>query len=317
MGVSRQILIVDSSLAFAMMLKEMLEVNGDCQATVVASGSDALQAIVEQQFNLVIVDMGINDIPPVTMIKAIREARPTMRVMLIPLLGTDLPPEVRTLDIQGVLPKPFFVGELPAIIEAAFAAKVSPPASPPAPTAEARPAAQPSTVAAPAAEARPAAQPGIVAAPAAEARPAIQPAVAGAAPSPASPLAATLRGKVKEIDRLLADLNREVKAETILVTSGNELIAVGGLLNRERSQELALLVAEGAQAASRAAAFLGEPLGRFEQTLHEGSEFCLYSLNLAEGLVLSIALSSATPLGMIRYHARRTGAALLKLAGVS
>ena len=104
--------------------------------------------------------------------------------------------------------------------------------------------------------------------------------------------------------RLIDDLNREVRAEAILLIVGPELIAQAGMLSQERCYELAMLVAQSSQAAVQAARFLGEPAGRFAQSLHEGEEYRLYSLSLSEGISLSLALSSNVPLGIIRHQCR-------------
>jgi CheY-like chemotaxis protein len=396
--VTRRILVVDSDFAFATMLKEGLERGSDFEAVAVHTGSDALQSVIEQPFSLVIIDMGVRDIRPGTLVRAIREAKPNMRIMLIPLFGQELPPSAQALNIQGILPKPFFMDELPVIVEAALGvepgqavplAAASSPAIPGSeaelaldlgleaePTLdlglEAEPALDLGLEAEPTLdlgleaeptldlglEAEPALDLGLEAEPALdlglEAEPALDlgleaepeapalemepPPVAepepppaeptpppaeervlerpAAPPLPSFPYTSALRRKVKDVDKLLDELNREVRAEAILVTSGGELIAFAGVLGRERSEELAAVVAEGAQATARVAGFLGEPDGRFEQSLHQGSEYTMFSLSPAEGLVLSMALSSTTPLGIIRYNALRTGKALLKLAGL-
>jgi len=84
------------------------------------------------------------------------------------------------------------------------------------------------------------------------------------------------------------------------------LIADAGMLSRVQCQELTTLVSQSSQAAAQAARFLGERAGRFAQSLHEGAEYRLYSLSLAEGISLSLALSSNVPLGMIRHQCRQT-----------
>jgi predicted regulator of Ras-like GTPase activity (Roadblock/LC7/MglB family) len=121
-----------------------------------------------------------------------------------------------------------------------------------------------------------------------------------------------LRANESEILRLLDDLNREVRAEAILLIAGLELIAQAGMLSRTQCQELTMLVAQSSQAAAQAASFLGERAGRFGQSLHEGSEYRLYSLSLGEGILLSLALSSNVPLGMIRHQCRQTADQLSK-----
>ena len=114
------ILVVDSDEGFGMMLTEGLQNSGDYTAALVNSGEDALQSIVESQYDLVIVDVAIADMHPATLIKAIREAKDGMKIMMTPMIGRDLPKEFKTLDINGVLPKPFFVGDLPALVDQAM-----------------------------------------------------------------------------------------------------------------------------------------------------------------------------------------------------
>jgi len=118
--VGEEILIVDQDEAFATMLQESLEASGAYKATRVTSADEALQAVVEGNFDLAIIDLGLEDIDAVTLIRAIREAKPRLRLMLIPLVGEELPPEVQELNVQGVLPKPFFIGDLQQRIESAL-----------------------------------------------------------------------------------------------------------------------------------------------------------------------------------------------------
>ncbi|MEW5959145.1 MAG: hypothetical protein AB1801_15555, partial [Chloroflexota bacterium] len=55
------ILVVDSDEGFGLMLKEGLENSGHYSSQCVHSGGDALQAVVEHGFDLVIVDMALAD----------------------------------------------------------------------------------------------------------------------------------------------------------------------------------------------------------------------------------------------------------------
>jgi CheY-like chemotaxis protein len=301
--VRHHILVVDSNQAFATMLKEGLETTASYQVALAHTGSDALEAVVENPFDMVIVDMGLQDVKPARLVKAIREAKPSMRLMLIPLFGGELPDDLKNVPIQGILPKPFFVGDLPRLVAQAMG--IAAPADPtPAAAPESKDGQPDSPDPAPvenvSSSSPVAAQP-----PPPEEMPP-QP-----APSPES--LARWRKKEKDIVQLLKALNREVRAECILVTSGAQLVAFSGLLAREQTAKLAQLVAQTTAAASRAAAFLGEPAGHFEQSLHEGAEYCLYSLSLSEDLVLSLALSTDVPLGTLRYRARQTAEELLDL----
>ena len=309
---THSILVVDSDDAFSTILKEGLESTGEYRVSTVHAGGDALESVVERPFDMVIVDMGLPDVKPVTLVRAIREAKPSMRLMLIPLLGQQIPNELQDVDIQGILPKPFFVGDLPNIVSEAIATGMPlPPASSKPELKVAAPAR--SGVAALGEEAS--ATAAAPEPPPLEEMPMSPPPVdtqAGASAYPKE-LMATLQAKEGEIVLLLKDLNREVRAESIMVTLGAELVAFSGLLGREQAANLAALVATTTEAAARAAAFLGEPEGRFEQSLLEGAEYRLYSLRVSEGLLLSLALSSDVPLGSLRYRTRQTAEELLEL----
>jgi CheY-like chemotaxis protein len=318
--VAYNVLVVDSDQAFATILKEGLETNGNCRVTLTQSGSDALESVVERPFDLVIVDMGLQGVKPVTLVKAIREAKPAMRLMLIPLFGQQIPAELKELKIQGFLPKPFFVGDLPRLVGEALNIETFASPAPPAPELNvAAPVRRDVKSAAPIKEspAAPAAViapfPPVTGQPQAEKAPPSPATPAPEAPSFSPAVVARLQGKEQQIAQLLKSLNREVRAESIMVTLGTQLIAFAGLLSREQAANLAKLVAESTDAAAQMATFLGEPSARFEQSMHEGAEYRMYSLSVGEGLVLSLALSSDTPLGTLRYRARQTVEELLEL----
>lgn len=293
------ILVVDSDEGFGLILKEGLENSGFYHARCVHTGAAALESVVEENYDLVIVDMALTDMPPKTLIQAVRDAKSGMKIMVIPLIGQKVPDSIQALSINGFLTKPFFVGDLPDLIDEAIGRRRNP--------ADARPVAPPVTVAPP---------------PAADKAPLpaeTPPVESMAAPAPPVPMTTVsrdtlryLRANEAEILRLLDDLNREVRAEAILLIAGGELIAQAGMLSREHCQELTLLVAQSSQAAAQAANFLGEPAGRFLQSLHEGNAYRLYSLSLSEGILLSLALSSNVPLGMIRHQCRQIADRLSK-----
>jgi CheY-like chemotaxis protein len=310
--VTQSILVVDNDDAFSTILKEGLESTGEYRVSTVHAGGDALESVAERPFDMVIVDMGLPDVKPVTLVRAIREAKPSMRLMLIPLFGQQIPNELQDVDIQGILPKPFFVGDLPAIVSEAMATGM------PLPPASSKPELKVAVPARPSVEAvgeEPSATDAVPEPPPFEAAAMSQPPVElqSGAPDYPQEMMATLQAKEDEIVRLLKELNREVRAESIMVTLGAELVAFSGLLGREQAANLAELVATTTEAAARAAAFLGEPEGRFEQSLHEGAEYRLYSLTVSEGLLLSLALSSDVPLGSLRYRTRQTAEGLLEL----
>ncbi len=125
------ILVVDSEEGFGLMLKEGLANSGHYNAECVHTGSDALQAVVEQSFDMVIVDMGLVDMSPPKLIQAVRNIKSDMRIMMIPLMGQTLPKKMESYNINGVLTKPFFVGDLPDLVEKAFGRSRPKPVAPP------------------------------------------------------------------------------------------------------------------------------------------------------------------------------------------
>lgn len=304
------ILVVDSDEGFGGMLKEGLENSGYYTAKCVHTGRAALEAITGQAFDLIIIDLALTDMSPIKLIQATREIKPGMRIMIIPLIGQDLPDKVKSLNIHGVLTKPFFVGDLPALINQALGQRKSVPPTPPTPSVPAK-APPPSATKTPSSPVSPSKV--APAEPVAMQETVVLEDTADSTIAAVSPqIVRYLRGNEPEILRLLDDLNREVRAEAILLIAGVELIASAGMLSRTQCQELTLLVAQSSQAAAQAASFLGERAGRFAQSLHEGSEYRLYSLSLGQGILLSLALSSNVPLGMIRHQCRQIADQLSK-----
>ena len=286
---THHILIVDNMEAFATILKEAIENAGDYQATAVTTAQEAGDVAARESLAMAIVDMGLEDEDPVGLLQTLRDQDPELRLMVIPV--DDLPDEISTLGIQGTLPKPFFVPDIPAQIEDAMARPVGVAAAEPGPEVEI-------IVEAPVEVA--------VAAEPARAEPAEMP----AAPSPSPELLAHLATESKRLTDHLRYLSRELNADAVLLTCFAELIAYAGRFNRAEAEGLAHTISESWQASVRVAAALGREKVRFEQSMHEGEDYLLYSLAAANDIVLSVALRADRPLGMIRYNTKQTAEAL-------
>jgi CheY-like chemotaxis protein/predicted regulator of Ras-like GTPase activity (Roadblock/LC7/MglB family) len=128
MGAS--ILVVDGNEAFSTMLREMLEAEGGYHVETVPQGSAALAYLREHDCDLTIVDVDLDpaDIAYDELIPRIRQLRSSMRLMLMPLMGEELPAQARRFDIQGTLSKPFFADDLLPNIQEALSRAVSAPA---------------------------------------------------------------------------------------------------------------------------------------------------------------------------------------------
>ncbi len=269
-----QILIVDSNKAFATMLQESLEQGSDCRATVATGGDEALQALTAAEFDLAIVDLGLTDQDGATLARALRQQRADLRLMLIPLMGEELPSELADLDVQGVLPKPFFLPELPGRIADALARPVG--GGP-------------------------------------DLAEVTEPDISSGQPVVSSDeRLAVLREHISEIIQEMNALSQEINAEAVILTCRGKLIAHTGRLSAEGSDALAQVVAESWRTSARVAQILGQEQLRFEQST-EGCEYVFYSLAVTQDVILSAALHVSVPLGMIRHRAKSTADALRAL----
>ncbi|MGD8790955.1 MAG: response regulator [Anaerolineae bacterium] len=139
-----RILVIDRNEAFATMLKEMLESEGGYQVEITDSGRHALHLLRQESFDLTIMDTDLDaaDMTYSDLVRGVRRLHPAMRIVLIPLMGQQLPPDAHRLAIQGTLSKPFFADDLLPGIESALKQQVgkarpapATPAVPPAPPA--------------------------------------------------------------------------------------------------------------------------------------------------------------------------------------
>jgi len=298
------ILVVDSDEGFGFMLQEGLNNTGRYKANWVQTGKDGLKAVMKSDFDLVIIDVGLTDMSPARLVQGIRHTKSGTKIMIIPLMGQDLPDSLKKLEVNGVLPKPFFVGDLPDLVDNAMGrTKQRAPTPAPIPVHAPSP---------PTPLPTPVSQPATTSPPLIVAETVVSEPSAMAIPVVPQETIRYLRANEAKILRLLGDLNREVRAEAILLIAGVNLIAQSGMLSRTQCEELTLLVAQSTQAAALAARFLGERAGHFKQSLHEGGAYRLYTVTLGEGILLSLALSTNVPLGMIRHQCRQIGEELSK-----
>jgi CheY-like chemotaxis protein len=285
MGDRASILIVDSNVGFATMLQESLEQEGEYRATVAHKGSEALEIASDETFDLAIVDLGIeaaDDLDGATVARRLRQRQGDLRLMLIPLEGDVLSGEVADLDVQSVLPKPFFLPDLPGLIEGALTQPMAKLAQPGA-------AAQPEAIVEPLEAAD---QPEI----------GIEP---GEVPYAGSP----------DVVRELEDLARDINAEAVFLTHDDDILASVGRLSPETVSELAQITKASYESSNRIAEILGRERQRFEQSV-EGGEYMLYSLTVVEDVILSAALPADVALGIVRHRAKTAAKHLRDLVSV-
>jgi len=261
------ILIVDSNVGFATMLQESLEQDGNYRTAVAHRGSEALRTVAHETFDLAIVDLGVDaadDLDGATVARRLRQKQTNLRLMLIPLEGDELPDAVADLDVQSVLSKPFFLPDLPELIENVLA-------QPMAELPQSEEIGQSDTSAI-----RSAADDG--------------PKETSYAVSPHA---------IRELE----DLAQEIGAEMVLLTHNGEVLGSVGPLSTETVSELTQIVQHSYQSSNRIAEILGRERRRFEQSL-EGGDYVLYSLSVIEDVILCVALRSAIALGIVRHRAK-------------
>lgn len=291
------ILIVDSNEAFSTLLREGLEQNELYRATVVAGGDEALRALAVTRFDLAIVDMGLTDPDGSELARLLRERQGNLRLMVIPLVGEELPRGSVGVDVQGILPKPFFLPELPDRIADALAQTVggsdSKEEGPQVALDEPKSDGGGAVAIAPdAAETEP---------------PPAEPPATTRAPTPttAAHRLIRLRRRFAEITRRMAELSQEIDAEAVILTSGGKLISRAGRISAEDASRLAQAIAVVWHASARMARILGREQAPFEHFV-AGNAHVLHSLTVSDDIVLSTALLADVPLGMVRHRARLT-----------
>ena len=271
----RRILVIDPDIAFATLLKEGLEQTQLYEIIAANDGQAALDALAQDGWAMVILDLGMTDPPAGQVAQSVHAQHPELPLMVIPLDGDTLPPEISTLGIRGVLTKPFFLPDLPGLVARAMSAPSLTPVS--------------SAIAQ-----------------------ASEPPVQSAAAEPGNGTHWT--GDTAKLAAPLSTLARELNAETVMLTCGDDLVAHAGRLAREEAEQLGRVIVASWRASAQVAKLLGREKVRFEQSVQEGNDYVLYSLNVRGEMVLTVALNSHTPLGIVRYHTKRIAETIAKLA---
>lgn len=277
---AQTIMVVDPSEGFAMLLVDELQRQG-YQVRSCVDGAEALAAVQSERPDLALLDMGLEEPDALTLAGQLRAAVPMLRLVLMPMMGETVPTETLGFQIQGLLPKPFFLPDLPGQIEAAFKAPlgVEPPSSPPSPPSPSSP---PSP------------------APAEPTPPApVKPTVPA---SPASVPPAFARHR-REIQSLMNVLAREVTADAVLLTVGERLELWVGRLEEPQVQVLARAVIQGQHLSTEIAQALGREPACLEHNI-AGKDYGLYALSLGGNAMLAVAVRGASALGLLRHRAR-------------
>ncbi|MBN1923006.1 MAG: response regulator transcription factor [Anaerolineae bacterium] len=290
------ILVVDPNVAFATLLQEELQRHGH-DVVGASNFNEALKLAGAGNLDLALLDMAVDDPGAVVLGQKMREMQPTLRLVLIPLMGETLAPEVASsLVIQGILPKPFFLPELEERIEAALRAPLLPlgisitDTLPPEPAPAASPAPEPAA-----------------------------PRAAEAEKKVVNEAAVKLRASVgkhrKAVERAMSSLAQEVGADAVVLTVDDEMATWVGMLAKSDADVMAQAAIQGWVTSAKVARILGrEPL-RFEQSI-AGGDYMLYALSVSTLMILAVAIRGGPALGLLRHRAREAAEEIADLCAM-
>ena len=119
--------------------------------------------------------------------------------------------------------------------------------------------------------------------------------------------------QIKQIDKILQQLVANLAAPLIMLTDiSGQVITYQGHLSEDQSDGLAALAAGSFAAASEIGNFLGLNKG-FQHQLLEGKLASIYVLAVGTELLLIIAFTDKTTLGLVRIYTEPAKKKLMKL----
>jgi DNA-binding NtrC family response regulator len=113
-----KLLIAEDEDTLSYFLRQSLEDSTPSfRVEVVGGGDEALKRVVADQFDLMIVDLRLPDMDGLSLIKAVRQFDPFMKVIVMTAYGSaETEKEIRKLGIHGFVTKPFVVEEMKRMI---------------------------------------------------------------------------------------------------------------------------------------------------------------------------------------------------------
>jgi CheY-like chemotaxis protein len=270
MQTMRNVLIADPNTAFATVVGEALKRMGGYSFRLAASGPEAEQLCAQLRPDLAVIDVDLPECQPADLIGRLRSLVPGLPIILIPYSQDDVPSD---LDIQGILTKPFFLPDLPELINSILG-----------PLPEPEP--QPDRV---------------MAVPLSATRPRrIR------ETPPAKPIVITEKNRAL-VEGHVAALGHAVRDEPVLLTLGKKVITIAPHLSKTAASALAEVVVrawDGRDASP------GSEVVRFEGD-SESTRYMLYSYVVTGELMLSLALRVRIPLPTLRKLVHEAAAQLI------
>ena len=108
------------------------------------------------------------------------------------------------------------------------------------------------------------------------------------------------------IEGCLDELARNTGASNILLTdSTGQFITLRGHIAKKKAEALAALIAGSHAASSEFIKLLGKE-APFVSLLHEADDYSIYSTNVADALILSVAFGDEVKIGIVRVFIEQT-----------
>jgi predicted regulator of Ras-like GTPase activity (Roadblock/LC7/MglB family) len=106
--------------------------------------------------------------------------------------------------------------------------------------------------------------------------------------------------QMKEIEACLDELTRDTAVSTIIVTDiTGQLIEFRGQMDKREAEALAALIAGSHAASAEFVKLLGKE-APFVNLTHEADDYSIYSVNVAESVILSVAFGRGVKIGIVR-----------------
>jgi CheY-like chemotaxis protein len=293
----RTVLVADPNATFATVVADALQRLGSFDVVLAATGPEALQKSASARPHLAVLDGALPDCRIPDLIDQLRQVIPNLPVVLMPLDAADVPPDSA---VQGVLTKPFFLPDLPALITEILGpdpeAGVQTVAPAPRPRNARLAVTGPLNVASPL-RARLTQTGALPSSPAASLTP-------SPAPQPAStPASIALGDEARRlVETRIEAMSRALRDEPVFLSRGERVFVMVPRLSPSAATALVQVVRRAWETQAAAPEVI-----RFEGET-EINRYMLYSVRVAGDLALSVALRTRVPLPIVRRVARDTAA---------
>ncbi len=284
------ILVADSNMEFGILIRQALEESGQFEVSLTSSAEEAVNLAQGLDFRLAIIDFALPDIEGEKLVERLRALQPGLAVIGIPVGDDDTSEKTRQAGVDGILTKPFYLPNLPDIVEEALGRRLD--------------FHRPTQVAWPRTTPTPDVPDNSAAA--------LPIDKSASFPSEDYPMPfdepPPWLADVNRAAQYLARLTLETSAEAALLIRHRELIASAGQLPRGQLQELTAQVADSWAEEGRSGA-----VARFVHLPGTAEDFMLYATGVVAGMVLSLVFGAEVPFGMIRRQAESLAHALSEI----